>query len=192
MSHPGTGPDMNPSGQQPGQPGQPFPQGQPGQPYPQGQPGQPYPQGQPGQPYPQGQPGQPYQQFEQQPGQPAGAWTPPAGQPAKKGGAWKKVLPVVGGVVVLGAAASAFGLLGGGPDVGDCIAGTGATSFEEVDCGSGEADGKVVGIQEEEMTYSEFEATEELCLDFETAELALWIGPEGNNEDGKVYCAEPV
>ena len=80
MSHPGSGPDMNPSGQQPGQPGQPF---QPGQP---------------------GQPGQPHQQFDQQPGQQPGAWTPPGGasptgEPAKKSGL-KKVLPIVGGVVI--------------------------------------------------------------------------------------------
>lgn len=170
MSHPGSGPDMNPSGQQPGQPGQPIQPGQPGQPY------------------------QPYQPFEQQPG----AWTPPGGasptgEPAKKSGL-KKALPIVGGVVVAGAiGAGALGLFGmGEPEVGDCVkGGFGGTEVESVDCESDEAENKVVGIEENEMTYDEF-MENEVCTDFESAMSALWYGPPGEDEDGTVYCAEPV
>ena len=167
MSHPGNGPDHSPAGQQPGQPYPPVGQQQ----------------------------GQPYPPFEQQQGQPAGAWTPPggaspAGEPQKKS-VLKKALPIIGGVVGLGVVASAFGLFGGEPEVGECIHMTGMTDFEEVDCGSDEADGKVVGIDEAEMTYEEFEKpTTEVCMDFATAEIALWYGTEGG--PGQVYCAEPV
>ncbi|RZU32415.1 LppU/SCO3897 family protein [Blastococcus saxobsidens] len=164
MSHPGHGPDTNPSGQQPGQP---VP------------------------------PGQPYQPFDQQPGQPAGAWTPPGGASAaggpQKGSTLKKVLPIVGGVVVLGVAASAFGLFGAGePEVGDCIKGAMGEDVETVDCGSDEAEAKVVGVDEQEMTYDEFMATGMLCTEFATAQSAIWYGPEDENADGKIYCAEPV
>lgn len=160
MSHPGHGPDTNPSGQQPGLPGQ------------------------------------PYQPFDQQPGQPAAAWTPPGGASAagepQKSSTLKKVLPIAGGVVVLGVAASAFGLFGAGePAVGDCIKGAVGEDVETVDCGSDEAEAKVVGVESGEMTYGEFMAND-VCLDFASAESAIWYGPEGDDVDGTVYCAGPV
>ena len=161
MSHPGTGPDLTPSGQQPGQPGQ------------------------------------PYQPFEQQPGQQSGAWTPPQGgaspfgEPQKKSGL-KKVLPIVGGVVVAGVVGvGALGMFGmGEPEVGDCVKGATGTDVETVDCSSDEAEAKVVGVEKEEMTYSEFMAND-VCLDFASAQSAIWYGTD-EAQDGTVYCAEPV
>ena len=183
MTYPG--PDSPQPGQQPGQPGQ------PGQPFQQGQPGQPWQQGQPGQTGQPWQPGQPWQQ-----GQPAGAWAPPQGpggpgQPQKKSSVLKRVvLPVVGGLAVLAAAGAAFGLVGGDPEVGDCVRMVGAADFESVDCGSDEAEFRIVGIDDQELDRAEFDATD-VCLDFETSEVALWIGAD-ESEPGTVYCAEPL
>jgi hypothetical protein len=149
MSHPGSGPDMNPAGQQPGQ----------------------------------------------QPG----AWTPPggatpAGAPTGKSGL-RKALPIVGSLAVAGVlGASAFGMFGRSePEVGDCVKGGGGGSeFESVDCGSDEAENRVVGIEEEQMTYDEFMA-EKVCTAFENAMSAIWFGPaDDDGADGTVYCAEPV
>jgi hypothetical protein len=167
MSHPGNGPDQNPSGQQPGQPGQPY---------------QPFDQA--------GQPGQP--------GQPAGGWVPPQGgatpwgQPEKKGGAAKKVLLAVGGVLVaLVAIGLLFSMLGGGePEVGDCVANFAGEEVEVVECDAAEAEGRIVGIDEQELDYAEFLA-QDVCLDFETAVGAIWVGAD-ETEPGTIYCAEPV
>ena len=57
----------------------------------------------------------------------------------------------LGGAVSLGvagvAAASWFGLGASVPEVGDCVAGKGADSFEVVDCGAEEAQARVVGVE---------------------------------------------
>ncbi|WP_336031084.1 LppU/SCO3897 family protein [Geodermatophilus sp. FMUSA9-8] len=178
----------------PGQPGQPFPpQGgpqQPGQPFPpqgQPQPGQPYPpQGQPfppqGQPFPpQGAPGQ----FGATPfgGGP--------GQPAPKSGKARKVGGVVAAVAVAGGIA-AFRFFGvGDPEVGDCIAQEGASSFETVDCDDESAQARVVGVVEEKVTESEFyETSYQPCGEWPSATQALWSGETGG--EGTVYCAEDV
>ncbi|MCF6506256.1 hypothetical protein E9549_02365 [Blastococcus sp. MG754426] len=199
MSHPGNGPDQNPSGQQPGQPG---PSGQPGQP------GQPAPHGQPEQPGPHGQPGQPYQPFDQagqqpyqpgqQPYQPGGGWVPPEGgatpwgQPDRKGSTAKKVLLAVGGVLVaLVAVGLLFDMLGGGdPEVGDCVANLAGEEVETVECDAAEAEARIVGIDEQELNYADFLA-QDVCLDFESAVGAIWVGAD-EAEPGTIYCAEPV
>lgn len=199
MSHPGNGPDQNPSDQQDGRPG-PF--GQPGQTGSHGEPGQAGPYGQPA------QPGQPYQPFDQpgrqpyqagQPGQqPAGGWVPPQGgatpwgEPEKKGGAAKKVLLAVGGVLVaLVAVGLLFSMLGGGdPEVGDCVANLEGEEVETVECDAAEAEARIVGIDEQELNYADFLA-QDVCLDFESAVGAIWVGAD-EAEPGTIYCAEPV
>ncbi|MGY2065679.1 hypothetical protein [Blastococcus sp. SYSU DS0619] len=180
MSHPG--PDGTPEGQQPGQPG---PHGQVGQPGAYGQ-----------------QPGQagPYQPFDQQPGQPAGGWVPPqggatpVGQPEQKGGAAKKVLLAVGGVlvalVVVGLLVSMLGRTE--PEVGDCLRNAVGENVEFVDCDSADAEARIVGIDEQELDYAEFNNPETLvCADFPEALDAVWVG-EDQEEPGTVYCAAPV
>jgi hypothetical protein len=69
----------------------------------------------------------------------------------------------------------------------------GEASFEVVDCGADGAESKIVGIQDEEMTWPDFEAAsvEEVCTSFESWEVALWIG-ELETEPGTIYCSEPV
>jgi hypothetical protein len=131
---------------------------------------------------------------------PQAPWTPPASgesyqpQPeAKKSGA-KKWAGLAGTVAVVGVGA-AYSLTGGfglgDPKIGDCVQMKGETSFEVVDCGSAEAEYKVVGIEEEEMTYAEFEADMEACSGFPSTEYVLWTG-DVMTEPGTVTCAEPV
>lgn len=123
---------------------------------------------------------------------PQGA-TPPSGQGTSSK---KKWFGIAGGVVVAGAVgASALGLFGGGSsEVGDCIKTTSETDYETVDCGSDEAQFKIVGIDDQEMTYKDFEdaAVEDICVDFfDETEYALWEG-ETVTEPGTIYCAGPV
>ena len=116
--------------------------------------------------------------------------------PAGKSGA-KKWLPIAGSVAVAGvvAAGSMTGWFGlGDPEVGDCVQMQGETSFEVVDCGAAEAEYKIVGIEDQELTWPDFEEAamaEEICADFQTWEVALWIG-ELETEPGTIYCSEPV
>ena len=130
-------------------------------------------------------------------GAPQGTWTPPppatpVAQPEKKG--LKKVLPLVGsiaaaGIVGVGALTGGFGL--GDPEVGDCVQMQGDTSFDVVDCGSGDAESRIVGVEEQEMNYAEFMADDSACSSFEKTEYVLWVG-ELETEPGTVYCTEPV
>ena len=132
-----------------------------------------------------GQPGVPGQ-----PGLPGQLPVPP--QPAQKSGV-KKLLAIGGPILVAGVVGvRALGLFGGGdPEVGDCIKESGKTSWDVVDCGSDDAQYKVVGIEEKKQTQAEFEADENSCSGFPATEIVLWSGlaPE---DDGTVFCAEPV
>ena len=105
----------------------------------------------------------------------------------------KKVLGVAGPVLVAAVAgASWLGLGGSGvPEVGDCAAPDGDDSFQVVDCGSGEAQFRVVGVEEEKMTQAEYEVDVTACSGFPTAEQVLWVGDEFGL-DGTVLCAESV
>ena len=138
-----------------------------------------------------------------QPGTPAGAWAPPqsgasaAPQPEPRTSGVKKWLPVGGTILVAGVfgVGSLTGWFGAGdPEVGDCVQMQGETSFETVDCTSGDAEYKVVGIHDEEMTWPDFEAaasTDAVCQQFATWEVALWIG-DLETEPGTIYCSEPA
>jgi hypothetical protein len=140
-----------------------------------------------------------------QPGTPDGAWTqpaapqtPPQGAPvdqSQTSGA-KKWLPIAGSVAVasvlgVGSLTGWFGI--GEPKVGDCVQMKGETDFDVIDCSAEEAEYKIVGVQDEEMTWPSFEAAsvDEVCQDFDTWEVALWIG-ELETEPGTIYCSEPV
>lgn len=134
-----------------------------------------------------------------QPGTPDGAWAPPQGgasaapqeQPTKSGA--KKWLPIGGavlaaGVVGLGSMTGWFGI--GDPKVGDCVQMESEADIQVVDCDAAEAQYKIVGIDEQEMTRSEFDAApmEDICVDFAETEGALWIG-DMVTEPGTIYCA---
>ena len=133
---------------------------------------------QPGQPGVPGQPGLP--------GQPP---VPP--QPAQKSGV-KKLLAIGGPILVAGVVGvRVLGLFGGGdPEVGDCVKESGEQSWDVVDCDSGEAQYKVVGVEEDQQTYPEFESDPDTCTGFPEAEFFMWIGPDGSL--GNVYCAKTL
>jgi hypothetical protein len=148
-----------------------------------------------------------------QPGTPDGSWVPPhqgAGNAATGDAGWapqqdapaaaaekkglKKILPVVGsvaaaGIVGVGALTGGFGF--GDPEVGDCVQSVGETEFEVVDCGSGDAESRIIGIEEKEVTYDEFMADDSLCASFEKTGYVLWTGAV-ESEPGTVWCTEPA
>ncbi len=181
MSTPG-GPQ--PPEQDPDQPGQPRGWGQqppPGR-------GQQPPPGQPWGPPP-GRGQQP------PPGQP---WGPPPGSGAQAFGQLdpqkkrpRRWLTLLGPVlVVLVVLLSLVQFLGGGdPETGDCIQQSGDSDFETVDCGSDEAEYRIVGT-DADMTGITFDLTDpgELCLDFPEATAVFWYG-SSSESDGTVYCA---
>lgn len=135
------------------------------------------------------------------PQQPVGQYPAPqypaAQQPAAQGpSSKKKWLGIAGGVAVAGVVgAGVLGVFGAGTsDVGDCIRTTSDTDYETVDCDSKEAEFKIIGIDEQEMTYKDFEEApvEDLCVDFvDTTEYVLWEG-DMLTEPGTIYCAGPV
>ena len=125
--------------------------------------------------------------------QPSGASAAPqpdAAAPAEKSGA-KKWLPIAGGVAVAGVVAASWltgGFGPGEPEVGDCGKTTGETSFDVVDCDDEGAEFKIVGVQDGEQTYQEFEADANSCSEFPKWEVALWSGEM--TEEGMVCCAD--
>jgi hypothetical protein len=129
----------------------------------------------------------------QQSGAPGSEWATPA-EPTKSGA--KKWAGLAGTVAVVGVGA-AYSLTGGfgigDPKVGDCVQMVGETNFEAVGCDDPEAEMKVVGIDEQEMTRAEFDAAgvDEICVDFATTEAALWIG-DVMTDPGTVYCAASI
>jgi hypothetical protein len=80
--------------------------------------------------------------------------------------------------------------------VGDCLPAAAtdnssddASDLNKVDCNSNEAVSKVVGIVQG-LNRAEFDAAENPCTQYATAESALWIGKAG--QDGTTFCLEPV
>jgi len=130
-----------------------------------------------------------------QPGTPGNEWATPPAQEEKKSGA-KKWAALAGTVAVVGVGA-AYSLTGGfgmgNPEVGDCVQMAGETDFEAVACDDPAAELKIVGIDEQEMTRSEFDAAgvEDICVDFATTEAALWIG-DVMTQPGTIYCAASI
>jgi hypothetical protein len=121
------------------------------------------------------------------------AQQPPA-EPEKK--STKKWLGLAGGVVVAGVVA-AYSLTGGfgvgDPKAGDCVDMISETDFDVVDCGADEAEAKIAGIDDQQMTSKEFDEAsgEEICTDFASTEYAIWNG-EIFTEPGAIYCLESL
>jgi hypothetical protein len=130
------------------------------------------------------------------PSQPAQPADPAAGQPVPpqpepKSGL-KKLLAVGGPIVGAGlvGVASLTGFFGAGdPEVGDCVQENG-DSWDVVDCGSAEAQFKVIGVEGEQQSYNDFQDDPKTCTDFPKAQFFMWIGPDGAL--GTVYCAQPL
>ena len=118
-----------------------------------------------------------------------------ASAPAAKKG-MSKFLPIAGSVAVAGVLGVGqftgwFGAVAGAPEVGDCVQLSGDNSYDVVDCGGDTAEYKIVGIEEEQQTYAEFQADLDSCATFAGTEYVLWSG-EAETEPGDVFCAGPV
>jgi hypothetical protein len=174
---PGGTPNWAQQGQYPQQPGQ-FPQGQ----YPpqQGQ----FPQGQ----YPPQQGQYPPQQGQY----PPGGGFPPATPPARNNG---KILAISAGLLValvIGVLVYAFAG-GATAEAGDCLKEDGL-SLAIVDCDDSAAAYRVIGVQDGQQTYPEFQADPNTCSEFPTATQFFWVGEDENDTtgEGDVYCVTPI
>jgi hypothetical protein len=150
-------------------------------------------------PPPSGQPGQPGQ-FPPPGGDPNQGGFPPQGggfppapapQPARRGGAGRAIVILVVVLVVVGGIAAAGWYFSrdaaNNAKVGDCVQQQGSDDLKVVDCGSADADFKVVG-RVEDKTQSE--ASQGACDGFADAEQAYWEGEPGKK--GLVLCLAPA
>lgn len=129
-----------------------------------------------------------------QPGAP-GAYPPaggfqPAAEPAKKGGKWQRILLTVGVAIVV-AVISALWRNGvfDSPimKAGDCVQQTGSDSVKVVDCGSADAQFKVLGIKEK---VSQASARLGACEAFPDTDSVYWEGRQTGS--GTVYCLQKL
>lgn len=122
--------------------------------------------------------------------------------PEKKSGAGKKILGILGVIII---AAVVIGFKFGLREVWDNITGSVTTakvgdcisdSTKNVDdakvvkCDAAEAKNKVVGVVEDKFTSVEFDKSDNPCTAFATAENAIWVG-KGTSK-GDVWCLEPI
>jgi hypothetical protein len=126
---------------------------------------------------------------------PPPAYGPPAEPPKKK-----SPLPgIIITVVVLIAGAVGFFFLNRdnavNAKVGDCLPASAltetlsdASDLKTVDCAGADAKYSVVGVVENK-TSAQFQADDNLCQAFPTAESVLWLGETG--KAGKVFCLAP-
>lgn len=155
-----------------------------------GQPGSVPPPPPPGQfPPPQGQYGQAPGQVPRQPhGASAGpGWTPPE-QKKSGAGKWIGIGAAILALIVVAVLALAF-LGGGDPEAGDCLQEDGE-ELAVVDCDDDEAAYRIVGVQEGEQTFAEYQADPNTCADFlpESTQF-FWVGDQSDaNAEGVVYC----
>ena len=91
-------------------------------------------------------------------------------------------------VVVIAVVAFAF-LAGGDPEVGDCLQEE-SQELTVVDCDDEAASWKLIGIQDGEQSYDEYQADPETCAEFlPEAVQSFWVGENGDNTgQGVVYC----
>lgn len=100
-------------------------------------------------------------------------------------------MAVLGLAVAVVLAVAASGLLGGDPQVGDCLRNAAGEQVEVVDCDSDAAEVRIIGADERKLDYAEFMADQTVCADLAAATTAIWIGDD-QEEPGTVLCAEPV
>jgi hypothetical protein len=103
-------------------------------------------------------------------------------------GKWVGIAAAVLALLVVGLLALAF-LGGGDPEAGDCLREDGG-ELTVVDCDDEEAAFRVVGVQEDEQTWEEYQADPETCIDFadETTQ-SFWVGDQTDPDaTSVVYC----
>jgi hypothetical protein len=118
--------------------------------------------------------------------------TPPAKAPSKAGGFVKRVVTSLVVAAVVGLAGLAWKYISGAPEtaeVGSCLTGQSADALKTVDCGEPTAEHKVVG-KLDGWSEADFEASDNPCPAFPTAENFYWEGKKGGV--GYVLCLEPI
>ncbi len=135
----------------------------------------------------------PQQSWGDQPGAAGQPWPgqPAFGQPApRKSGALRWLAIAGGALVALVVVAVVVGVLvGGGPEVGDCV--RQADGLEVVDCGSADAEYRVVGIDEEraDLTQADYLGDDSTCSQFDGITQQAWLGDLSDpSATGTIYC----
>lgn len=151
-----------------------FPQGQ----YPPQQGASAYPP-QGGAPYPP-QGGAPYQPQ-------AGGFGAP-----QRSGPPKWLIPVIAGVVLVAGALALFAFFGGTQaEVDDCVSANAAGEVEVVDCDDDSAVARVVGFDDDDITYDDYLSSDaDFCGDVQGAVTHFWEGQE--DEEGRVVCVGEI
>jgi hypothetical protein len=123
-----------------------------------------------------------------QAGYPGGPVPTPAGPSGKA-----KRIGGIAVAVAIAVGVAAFRFVDvGAPDVGDCVMAEGVGSFDTVDCDDSEAQYRVVGVLDGEVSEAEFdEPSYQPCGDFPTATAVLW-SQNSVGDGGTVYCAATV
>ena len=103
--------------------------------------------------------------------------------------ATRLVAVVVGALVVFAVRSYLAGL--DDPAVGDCVNATASATFHLVECGTAEAQFRIVGEEEGSRTRAEFETATDLCAGFPGPGVSLWE-PGYRSESGTVYCAQQL
>ncbi|MGY1743000.1 MULTISPECIES: LppU/SCO3897 family protein [unclassified Blastococcus] len=147
--------------------------------------------------------GFPQGQYQPQPGQapypPQGGapYPPQSGAGAfgapQKSGLPKWLIPVIAGVVLVGAALALFAFFGSGtPEVGDCLD-SDSGNPEVVDCDDSAAVLRIIGEHDEELTSAEFYSDDSTCSAFPETEYQLWYGEvDESDAEGTIYCTQYV
>lgn len=108
------------------------------------------------------------------------------------GGIVKRIIGAVVVFAVIGLGGLAWKYLTGAPEtakVGDCMAGQTSNDLKTVKCDDASAEHKVVG-KVEDQTEAQFQASDNPCTAYPTAETFYWEGKKGGS--GYVLCLEPV
>ncbi|GAA1875497.1 LppU/SCO3897 family protein [Asanoa iriomotensis] len=131
--------------------------------------------------------------------QAGGSFAPPADAPAPepakpaKGKNIGKILLRVAVPIVVVVAGVAWKFLSGDPATaatGDClIEAASADDMKTVGCDDPTASWKVAG-KVENVKEADFDASQNSCTAYPTAEASLWMGKKGR--DGDVLCLEPL
>jgi len=121
---------------------------------------------------------------------PPGGFQPPVAEPPKKAGTLKRILTSVGiaVLVILGGILWRSGVFDTPSlKVGACVQQTSSDSVKTVDCGSAEAQYKVLGIKEKQSQAS---GRLGACNDWPDTTSVYWEGR--NNSSGTVYCLQKL
>ena len=96
---------------------------------------------------------------------------------------------VVGGLVMFGVRSLLAGV--DDPTVGDCVHATADSGYDVVDCGTAEAQFRILGAEKGRWTAAEVQAATGLCAAFPTTVAYVWEAGYRSNT-GTVYCAGPL